>query len=254
MWDLLFNPFPPPLGRWQWRWYRGTFKCTRVLFTWETIKPEALLQLSLPRAILPRYSRGNHTSIYTTRHAWAHTSDGERERERKRKDRIRNRDCLETQRHPVVPLYSKCLRGKLLEWNTVHPGTPWFRQTKHTTCMLLYLKSSLDFPRLQWWRDSSYVGKAAKQRAELINNTATKTQNTWTSTCIRQPKTFTKKLFVVYLSSQKGNVSTKTRSARNLAWWWNTGNFLAQTLHFGDWDEHRGRSLSLRFSTEIPQS
>lgn len=48
------------------------------------LKPEALLQLFLPRAILSLYNRGNHTSIYNTRHAFTHTSDGETERERER--------------------------------------------------------------------------------------------------------------------------------------------------------------------------
>lgn len=82
--------------------------------------------------------------------------------------------------------------------------------------MLPYLKSSLDF-------HSSYVEKIAKQAVELVNKTGTKTQNNRTSACSRQPETFVKKLFGVYYSSQKGNVSTKTkkktRSVRKLEWW-----------------------------------
>lgn len=134
MWDLLFKTFPPPSGKWKWRWYTGTFKCTRVLFIWEMLKPEALLQLFLPRAILSLYSRGNHTSIYNTRHAFTHTSDGETEKEREREKGQDQKERLSgNPATTLLLLYSKCMTGKLLERNKVHLRTPWFSRlnTQH---------------------------------------------------------------------------------------------------------------------------
>lgn len=118
MWDLLFKTFPPLSGKWKWRWYTGTFKCTRVLFIWETLKPETLLQLALPRAILPLYSRGNHTSIYNTRHACTHTSDGEREREKEKgqnqKERLSGNPA--TPRTPAVFKGSDRKTARMKQW------------------------------------------------------------------------------------------------------------------------------------------
>jgi len=59
------------------------------------LKPEALLQLSLPGAILPLYSRGNHTSIYNTRHVYTHKRWRERKRERTESERLAA--------HPATP-------------------------------------------------------------------------------------------------------------------------------------------------------
>lgn len=59
-----------------------------------------------------------------------HTSHGEREREKKRGQDQRERDCLEMQQLPVLPLYSQCLTGKLLEWNNIRPKPPQFSRLR----------------------------------------------------------------------------------------------------------------------------
>lgn len=144
MWDLLFNTFPCPVGTWKWRWCVGTFVCTRVLFIWETLEPEALLQLSLPRVILPLYSRGKHTSTFNTRHPCAHTSHGEREREREReRTGSEKRDCLEMLQVPELPLYSR-----KTAWMEQHPSKDsTAQQTEHTTCMFTTLRKKSWLPQ-----------------------------------------------------------------------------------------------------------
>lgn len=256
MWDLLFNTFPCPVGTWKWRWCVGTFVCTRVLFIWETLEPEALLQLSLPRVILPLYSRGKHTSTFNTRHPCAHTSHGERERERKKE---RGQDQKrETAWKCCKSPSSRCIPGKLLEWNNIRPRTALLSRLNTQHACLPHLERSLDFHRLHSWTFSSYVEKVAKEPAELINDTATKTQKTGPLLAAGSQRPLQKKaLWSLQVSSKrKCEYKDKDKSSEKFGMvvkHWKRP-FWAQTLHFDDWDKHRGRSLSLRFSTEIFQS